>query len=187
MAEALTHIEWDTKEDAYLIRLKDRKLNNKTIADILGRTETSIVERLIQLRDKQQDRHGMAWTSEEDTALLDGMENDEFCDVFKRGRKEANRRRFSMRNKIKYFRFRGELFNGEMHAYRVRPDHQVTHVGYQYEMHTNEYVMKYSIDTRHKADITTFKGELHEEISEGAFTEFFEDTVKKLYDSTIHN
>lgn len=97
MARAKTHKTWTTDEETTLTVLVDRGITPLEIAKILGRTETSIIDKRQIQKDESQARYGKPWTSEEDSDLTSGMNNEAMQVKWQRGLKELSKRRFLLK------------------------------------------------------------------------------------------
>lgn len=101
MARAKTHKTWTTDEETTLTVLVDRGITPLEIAKILDRTETSIIDKRQIQKDESQARYGKPWTSDEDSDLISGLNNETMQEKWQRGLKELSKRRFVLKKQIK--------------------------------------------------------------------------------------
>jgi DNA-binding CsgD family transcriptional regulator len=89
-------VKWTAKDLNKLIKLRHEGKSIKECADILKRTTKSVACKFSLYQDIKQERFAENWTDEEDNILKSGVDLDEFCKKFKRGRKESADRRYML-------------------------------------------------------------------------------------------
>jgi DNA-binding CsgD family transcriptional regulator len=90
-------VQWTVKDLNKLIKLRHEGKSIQECADILKRTTKSVAAKFSLYQDTKQERFAENWTEEEDNLLKNGVDLDEFCKKFKRGRKESAARRYALK------------------------------------------------------------------------------------------